>query len=48
MAGEKEKLFANTTLAACNLFFPTATGGALSLDAANEKMCGRPLRPLLF
>ncbi len=37
-----------TTLAACNLFSPTATGGALSLDAAQEKMRDYRLRPLVF
>ncbi|GAK52108.1 PfkB domain protein [Candidatus Moduliflexus flocculans] len=44
----EECLQLGTTLAACNLFSPTATGGALSLAAAQEKMRDRPLRPLTF
>ena len=44
----EESLRLGTTLAACNLFSPTATGGALSLAAAREKMRPYPLRPLAF
>ena len=44
----EDALQLGTTLAACNLFSPTATGGALSLEAAKEKMKGYSLRPLVF
>lgn len=43
-----ECLSLGTTLAACNLFSPTATAGALPLAAARQKMARYPLRPLLF
>lgn len=36
------------TLGACDLFSPTATGGALPLKAAQEKMEGYSLRSLVF
>ncbi len=41
-------LHLGTTLAACNLFSPTATGGALSLKKAEQKMRPYPRRPLVF
>ena len=44
----EDALQLGTTLAACNLFSPTATGGALPLEAAKEKMKGYSLRPLAF
>lgn len=44
----EDTLHLGTTLAACNLFSPTATGGALSLQEANNKMEKYPLRPLIF
>jgi len=44
----EESLHLGSTLAACNLFSPTATGGALSLEAAQQKMKGYRLRPLVF
>lgn len=44
----EDALQLGTTLAACNLFSPTATGGALPLEAAKEKMEGYSLRPLVF
>ena len=43
-----EALHLGSTLAACNLFSPTATGGALSLAAAQNKMAEYRLRPLVF
>ncbi len=43
-----ESLHLGTTLAACNLFSPTATGGALTLAAARARMRGYSLRPLVF
>lgn len=44
----EESLHLGTMLAACNLFSPTATGGALSLENAREKMAAYALRPLVF
>jgi sugar/nucleoside kinase (ribokinase family) len=44
----EDALHLGSTLAACNLFSPTATGGALSLEAAQQKMKGYRLRPLVF
>jgi sugar/nucleoside kinase (ribokinase family) len=44
----EDTLQLGTTLAACNLFSPTATGGALSLEAAKKKMQRYLLRPLAF
>lgn len=43
-----KSLHLGITLAACNLFSPTATGGALSLQAAQQKMTTYTLRPLGF
>lgn len=44
----KDALHLGTTLAACSLFSPTATGGVLPLEAAKEKMGRYPLRHLAF
>jgi sugar/nucleoside kinase (ribokinase family) len=44
----EDALHLGTMLAACNLFSPTATGGALSLAAARQKMDAYALRPLGF
>ncbi len=44
----QETLHLGSTLAACSLFSPTATGGALSLAEARQKMSHYALRPLLF
>lgn len=44
----EECLRIGTMLAACNLFSPTATGGALPLAAAQERMRAYQLRPLAF
>ena len=44
----KDALHLGSTLAACSLFSPTSTGGALSLAEAQEKMSGYSLRPLVF
>lgn len=44
----EESLRLGTMLAACNLFSPTATGGALSLEDARAKMANYALRPLAF
>jgi sugar/nucleoside kinase (ribokinase family) len=44
----EDALHLGSTLAACNLFSPTATGGALSREEACQKMKNYPLRPLVF
>jgi sugar/nucleoside kinase (ribokinase family) len=44
----EEALHLGSTLAACNLFSPTATGGALSLEEAKQKMSTYSLRQLVF
>ncbi len=44
----EEALRLGSTLAACNLFSPTATGGALSLEEARQKMNQYQLRQLVF
>ena len=44
----EDSLYLGTTLAACNLFSPTATGGALSLEEAKQKMKTYSLRSLSF
>lgn len=44
----KDALHLGSTLAACSLFSPTSTGGALSLKNAQTKMSGYTLRPLVF
>ncbi|MDY0095450.1 MAG: carbohydrate kinase family protein [Candidatus Vecturithrix sp.] len=43
-----EALQLGSMLAACSLFSPTATGGALALDEVRKKMQGYALRPLVF
>ena len=44
----KKALELGTTMAACNLFSPTASGGAVSLEDAYKKMSAYQLRPLVF
>ncbi|PID56838.1 ribokinase [candidate division KSB3 bacterium] len=44
----QEALQLGSTLAACSLFWPDSTGGALSLEAARKKMSGYELRPMMF
>jgi sugar/nucleoside kinase (ribokinase family) len=44
----EDALQSGITLAACNLSSATATGGALPLKAAQEKMEGYSLRSLVF
>jgi len=44
----EDALHLGSTLAACSLFSPTATCGALLLEAAKEKMKAYPLRSLVF
>ena len=44
----KDALHLGSTLAACSLFSPTSTGGALSLKDAQKKMSRYNLRPLMF
>lgn len=44
----EEALHLGITLAACNLFSATATGGALPFNEARQKMQNYPLRPLVF
>ncbi|MBD3306186.1 carbohydrate kinase family protein [candidate division KSB3 bacterium] len=44
----EDALQLGSTLAACSLFSPTATGGILPLEDARRKMRPYPLRPLVF
>ncbi len=44
----KDALHLGSTLAACSLFSPTSTGGALSLEDAQKKMSRYALRSLVF
>jgi sugar/nucleoside kinase (ribokinase family) len=44
----EDALHLGSTLAACSLFSPTSTGGALPLDEVRQKMKSYSLRPLVF